>query len=129
MILLKNHFCFLKTVHVCSILWKSVRSRTILLKLFFHYQNLFQIIGPDLSRTFTNDGQPIKNKLLLGIWAFSTRESFCEVENRCSFGFAVKHTYFLFHTFFMAKLLIRYKIYVFIFQVLRLICIVNNCSI
>nr|CAH0107298.1 unnamed protein product [Daphnia galeata] len=51
-------------------------------------RNLLQIIGPALSRTFINDGQPIKNKLLLGIWALSTRESFCEVANR--FGFRTR---------------------------------------
>nr|CAH0111403.1 unnamed protein product [Daphnia galeata] len=49
------------------------------------FENLLQIIGPALSRTFINDGEPIKNQLLLGIWALSTRESFCEVANR--FGF------------------------------------------
>ena len=42
------------------------------------------MIGPALSMTFRQD-EPIKHKLLLGIWAIATRESFRKVANR--FGF------------------------------------------
>jgi hypothetical protein len=62
---------------------------------------LLQIIGPALSRTFINDGQPIKNQLLLGIWALSTREGSVKWQIVLGLEAAVKHTYFLFHTFFM----------------------------
>jgi hypothetical protein len=97
--------------------------RTILLTLLFS-QDLLQIIGPALSRTFINDGQPIKNKLLLSIWALSTRESFREVANR--FGFRSRSKTYIFsflHNFLRKTVLIRYKKYVFIFQVLRIICL------
>nr|CAH0103787.1 unnamed protein product [Daphnia galeata] len=46
------------------------------------FQELLQIIAPALCRDFINDGEPVRNKLLLGIWAFSTRESFREIANR-----------------------------------------------
>ena len=46
------------------------------------------MIGSALSMTFRQD-EPIKNKLLLGIWAIVTRESFREVANRVGFKYRI----------------------------------------